>query len=363
MGKGTGSRYWWDEPPHCRLVGLVAVGGYHDADGAEPRFPGPEPPIPEHPHPQLLARKRAGRDRCDRRRHRGLPQARKSRGLAVVPLWRRRQHEHLHLPVCHLRSAHATRLAPRGRSVGLDRCLDTAHHYRPSDILRPAVSHWTVAQQALEVVGVADRSFRPGGSGPLRVLSRSVLWRTRADPQPARDRRLHQRLRGCSVHFGPSTLRRNSLCGVHETTAGRGSRAPATQMVRLRCCDTRYSKHPVRHHYRDRRTRLVRVGRERDLYGSGYDDSCLDWDSYPSLPPLRYRHTHKSNPRLRFIDGHAGRAVLRRHRCVAEILRLTHRPAVHLGSRGINPPDCGAVHSVAASHTVVYRQALLQEEI
>src|SRR5215204_4522945 len=196
MGKGTGSRYRWDEPPHRCLVGLVAVGGYRGADGAEPRSPSPEPPIPERPHPQLFARKRAGRDRRDRRRHRGLSQARKSRGLAVVPLWRRRQHEHLHLPICHLRSARATRLAPRGRSVGLDRCLDTAHHYRPSDILPPAFPHRTVAQQALEVVGVADRSFRLGGSGPLRVLFRSVLWRTGADPQPARDRRLHQRLQG-----------------------------------------------------------------------------------------------------------------------------------------------------------------------
>src|SRR5918994_4605635 len=111
MGKGTGSRYRWDEPPHRCLVGLVAVGSYRDADVAEPRSPGPEPPIPERSHPQLLARKRAGRDRRDRRRHRGLPQARKSCGLAVVTLWRRRQHEHLHLPICYLRSARATRLA------------------------------------------------------------------------------------------------------------------------------------------------------------------------------------------------------------------------------------------------------------
>src|SRR5215208_3656739 len=116
MGKGTGSRYRWDEPPHRCLVGLVAVDGYRGADGAEPRSPSPEPPIPERPHPQLLARKRAGRDRRNRRRHRGLSQARKSRGLAVVPLWCRRQHEHLHLPICHLRSARATRLAPAGEA-------------------------------------------------------------------------------------------------------------------------------------------------------------------------------------------------------------------------------------------------------
>src|SRR5215217_3992988 len=93
-----------------------------------------------------------------------------------------RQHEHLHLPVCRLRPARAERHAPSGRGVGLDSCLDTAGNHRPSDILPPVVPNRAAAEQALEVVSVADGGFRRGGADRLCVLFRSILWRSRTAP-------------------------------------------------------------------------------------------------------------------------------------------------------------------------------------
>ena len=62
------------------------------------------------------------------------------------------------------------RLAPGGRGAGLGRRLAAARHDRPSGILHAAFSYGTIAERALEMVGVADRGFCPGGSDPLRVF-------------------------------------------------------------------------------------------------------------------------------------------------------------------------------------------------
>src|SRR5215204_5328024 len=84
-------------------------------------------------------------------------------------------------------------------------------------------------------------------------------------------------------------------------------------------------------------------------------DSYRYRDSDPALQALRHRHTHKQHPRIRFSHRYVGCSLPRGHRCVAEILRLTHRPEVHPGGRGINPPYRGVVYSVEASHPVLYR--------
>src|SRR3712207_1076822 len=62
------------------------------------------------------------------------------------------------------------RLAPGGRGAGLGRRLAAARHDRPSGVLPPPFPHETIAEQALEVVGMTDRGFRLGGSDPLCVL-------------------------------------------------------------------------------------------------------------------------------------------------------------------------------------------------
>ena len=61
--------------------------------------------------------------------------------------------------------------------------------------------------------------------------------------------------------------------------------------------------------------------------------------------------------------GDVGRPLLRRHRCVAESVRFTHRPAVHPRSRSLHPPYSGAVYSLEAAHTVLHRQALLPQQV
>ena len=74
-----------------------------------------------------------------------------------------------------------------------------------------------------------------------------------------------------------------------------------------------------------------------------------------TLQPLRHRRCHQPHPRLRFTDRHAGRTLLRWHRCVAEDLRHAYRPAVHSRSGGIHPLDSGVVHASETPHPVLYR--------
>ena len=121
--------------------------------------------------------------------------------------------------------------------------------YRPSDILPPAVPHRTVAQQALEVVSVADGGFRRGGCDYLCVLFRGLPGCPRTDPEPARNRRFHGCLEGCSGHHSSSAVWRNSPSGVDETARGRRGRAPTAQMVRLRRRDIRRSHGFERRHF------------------------------------------------------------------------------------------------------------------
>ena len=60
-----------------------------------------------------------------------------------------------------------------------------------SGVLLDAIPYWTIAEQALEVVGLADRGLYLGGGDPFCVLSRSVPGCSWPDTQPARYRRLH----------------------------------------------------------------------------------------------------------------------------------------------------------------------------
>ena len=83
------------------------------------------------------------RNRRDRWRHRGLPPTREPRGLVLVSLGTRRQHEHLYLAVRHLCPAGRAQLAPGRRSDGLDRRVDAAHHDRAPGGLFDVVSYWT----------------------------------------------------------------------------------------------------------------------------------------------------------------------------------------------------------------------------
>ena len=83
---------------------------------------------------------------------------------------------------------------PGGRGDGLGLLLDTATHHRVTGALVLAVSHRTVAWQTLAMVGVADRGFRRGGDGHLRVLLRRQCW-PRPGPESVGDRGSLQDLR------------------------------------------------------------------------------------------------------------------------------------------------------------------------
>src|SRR5829696_8193122 len=73
-----------------------------------------------------------------------------------------------------------------------------------------------------------------------------------------------------------------------------------------------------------RHTTLVRadgVCTQHSLYTG---DSYCYRDSDPALQALRHRPHHQPHSRLRFSHRYVGCALLRRHRCFAESVRLTH---------------------------------------
>ena len=67
-------------------------------------------------------------------------------------------------------------LASGGRSDGLDPLLDAAHHEWAPGVLPDAVSHRKIAEQALEMAGVADRDLYLGGGDHLCVLPLVRTW-------------------------------------------------------------------------------------------------------------------------------------------------------------------------------------------
>src|SRR5215213_6505614 len=104
----------------------------------------------------------------------------------------------------------------------------------------------------------------------------------------------------------------------------------------------------------------------------GWTDACTDRPRRPpdlhgdrdnALSALRDRPHHQPYPRIRLTDSYASCTLLRRHRCAAESLHLTHWPAFHPRGGGLHPPYRGVVHSVKASNPVLYRQALLPQEV
>src|SRR5919112_4483449 len=168
-------------------------------------------------------------------------------------------------------------------------------------------------------------------------------------------------------HLSRCRLQCASLPGSTLCTPSRGSRgclrgcraaqcegggAPADQVAALRWTDI------LCRQWASYRLLLLLVDREvvgvvGQLLARGsrwLERPVRHWYSYPSLSPLRNRHHHKPHPRLRFIDGHVGRAVLRRHRRVAEGIRRPHRPAIYPRGRSVHTPDRGSVHTVEAEN-------------
>jgi hypothetical protein len=94
-------------------------------------------------------------------------------------------------------------------------------------------------------------------------------------------------------------------------------------------------------------------------FGRSYSHRPSD----PALQALRHRSPHQSHTGIRFIDSHTNSPLLRWHRGVAEGVRLTHGPEVHPGSRGLHPPDSGAVYALEAAYPILHRQALLPQEV
>jgi uncharacterized membrane protein YhdT len=72
----------------------------------------------------------------------------------------------------------------------MDRFLGSAYHNWPVGVLYTAVPHRTVAEQALEVVAMADGGFRGSGSDPRCAFFRSAIGCSWPDPKPARYRGL-----------------------------------------------------------------------------------------------------------------------------------------------------------------------------
>jgi len=264
---------------------VVAVYAILGADGVEPLPPGPEPLSPRDSRLRSLARQYAYCDKlCASRCVDCLSSSRKPRGLAIVPLRPRHQREPLWCPVRYLCPTGTTRFAPGGRSAGLDRFLAPARHHRPYGVLFSAVPHWTIAEQALEMVGLADCDFCRSGSDHLCVVSRSANGCSWPDPKPGRDRRLHQRLQSHGVRHISCSDWRSGLSSVTATAPGHRSGAPADQVVCLRCCGELCRHHPYVHHPRsDRDTTLVRAGGIRTQHSHDTSHSCRYRDSHPAL--------------------------------------------------------------------------------
>jgi hypothetical protein len=84
---------------------------------------------------------------------------------------------------------------------------------------------------------------------------------------------------------------------------------------------------------------------------------------YSQVSPLRHRCSHKPHPRLWLSHRHAGHALLRRHRGVAEGVRRPHGREVYPRCGSIRPPDRGPVQPAEASHPVLHRSPLLQAQV
>src|SRR5215207_4354894 len=93
----------------------------------------------------------------------------------------------------------------------------------------------TIAEQALEVVGLADRGLYLGGGDDCCVLSGSADGRSWPDTQPARDRGSHPHLQSALVHHVSCSVPCSSLLIICAAAPGRRGRAPAAQVACLRC--------------------------------------------------------------------------------------------------------------------------------
>src|SRR5215208_2879865 len=178
--------------------------------------------------------------------------------MVVGPIWSRPEHLPLQCAVRHLRFTGPTRFTPRRRSDGLGLFLAGAYHNWLLGVLYTAVSHWKATKQALAVGNVAYGGLYFGGSHIGRVLFWSRRW-SWPDPKPARYRGLLQRLQFASLHHGGYfSARCGGFISVYAPAWGHRGRAPADQMVRLRCCgDSHGPRTCIRHPRSDRRTSLV----------------------------------------------------------------------------------------------------------
>src|SRR5919107_901951 len=221
---------------------------------------------------------------------------------------------------------------------------------RPHRLLAPTVSYGSAAQPALATfrLGECDRDFS-GGDMVFDHLPRRRLQRASLSGST-----------GCTTSRGGRGRFRD--CGASQCEGGR---APADQVAALCWADLLCRQRPPY------RLLLLLVGREvvgvvgkLSICGSWWlERPHRHWRSHTALQTLRYRHPHKSHSCIRLIDHHAGRALLRRHRSVAEVLRLADRPAVDPGNRGLDYLDSGVVCSIEASHPVLHRSALLPQQV
>src|SRR5215218_3877703 len=218
----------------ARLVAVCTITG---ADGAESLSVDLEPLSPQHSPLRPLARQYTYRRFLpDCGRSRSLSSTREPRGLALMSVRPRHQHQLLLCRVRHLCPACRAQLTARRRSDGMDRFLGLAYHKWPHSVLHPAVSHRKATEQALEMVGLANGDFCRSGSDSLCVLFWSAFGYSWPDPKSARDRGLHQCLQSGSLRHGSPPDHRSGLSSVYAPAPGRRGRTPADQMVRLRCC-------------------------------------------------------------------------------------------------------------------------------
>src|SRR3712207_5446587 len=118
----------------------------------------------------------------------------------------------------------------------MDRSLGLAYHNWPFGVLYPAIPYRTIAEQELEVGGMADGGFYRGGSDPLCVIYWSTNGYSGPDPKPARNRGLLQLLlqSGSVRHISCRAWRRGLIAVCAFASCHRG-RTPADEVVCLRC--------------------------------------------------------------------------------------------------------------------------------
>jgi hypothetical protein len=200
-GNETEPRSRRDEHPDCIQACLGVVCTVPGANSAESPSVDPEPLSPQHSPLRALARQYAYRSVLpDCGRSRSLSSTREPRGLAVVPIRPRYQHQLLLCRVRHLCPAGRAQLTARRRSDGMDRFLGLAYHHRPFGVPILTIPHGKATEQALEMGGVVNRGSCPSRSDHLCVLFGSADGCSRPDPKPARGRGLHQHLQSAVVH-------------------------------------------------------------------------------------------------------------------------------------------------------------------